>query len=176
MKPQRLLILFAFQLSLYSASAQVLRELTLDDAMNSSRIIQLSYPRVDLEALDQEQGMPYESRTTTLSSRQGGTHVGNFSLQFRNAQRVWRYATRGDYYLVNNTTGESRQLGADLPPQSLMFAKLSPDGSHVAYVSKNNIYIEDCSMSSPRRRQLTTDGNDSIINGTFDWVYEGRLP
>ena len=172
MKPQRLLILFAFQLSLYSASAQVLRELTLDDAMNSSRIIPLAYPRVDLEALDQEQGMPYESRTTTLNSRQGGTHVGNFSLQFRNAQRVWRYATRGDYYLVNNTTGESRQLGADLPPQSLMFAKLSPDGSHVAYVSKNNIYIEDCSMSAPHRRQLTTDGNDSIINGTFDWVYE----
>jgi dipeptidyl-peptidase-4 len=51
-----------------------------------------------------------------------------------------------------------------------MFAKFSPDGSRVAYVRGNNLYVED-----PARGgivQLTHDGSTTIINGTFDWVYE----
>ena len=53
-----------------------------------------------------------------------------------------------------------------------MFAKISPDGTKVAYVSKNNIYMEDCNLETANRRQITLDGNDTIVNGTFDWVYE----
>ena len=51
-----------------------------------------------------------------------------------------------------------------------MFAKFSPDASRVAYVSKNNIYVEDSSTGEINR--VTTDGGDIIVNGTFDWVYE----
>jgi len=145
------------------------RELTLEDAMNSSRIIRMRYPNIDLEALDQDTAMPYEDANTKETA---DTNKGTFFLQFTNAKRVWRYATRGDYYLVNTKTGEHRQLGEGLPESSLMFAKISPDGTKVAYVSKNNIYLEDCDMQTPNRRQLTTDGNDTIVNGTFDWVYE----
>ena len=145
------------------------RELTLEDAMNSSRIIRTRYPNIDLEALDQDTAMPYEDANTKETA---DTSKGTFTLQFTNAKRVWRYATRGDYYLVNTKNGEHRQLGEGLPESSLMFAKISPDGKHVAYVSKNNIYLEDCDMQTPNRRQLTTDGNDTIVNGTFDWVYE----
>ena len=53
-----------------------------------------------------------------------------------------------------------------------MFAKISPDGTKVAYVSRNNIYMEQCSFDNTERIQLTTSGNDTIVNGTFDWVYE----
>ncbi|MBQ7687446.1 MAG: S9 family peptidase [Bacteroidaceae bacterium] len=145
------------------------RELTLEDAMNSSRIIRTRYPNIDLEALDQDTAMPYEDANTKGTA---DTSKGTFTLQFTNAKRVWRYATRGDYYLVNTKNGEHRQLGEGLPESSLMFAKISPDGTKVAYVSNNNIYLEDCDMQTPNRRQLTTDGNDTIVNGTFDWVYE----
>lgn len=51
-----------------------------------------------------------------------------------------------------------------------MFAKFSPDASKVAYVSKHNIYVEDIATSAIT--QLTKDGTDRMINGTFDWVYE----
>ena len=51
-----------------------------------------------------------------------------------------------------------------------MFAKISPDGSKAAYVSNHNIYVED--LSTNKIKQLTKDGTDRIINGTFDWVYE----
>lgn len=101
-----------------------------------------------------------------------GTDEAAFTLEFTNRRRVWRYATRGDYWLVNTATGEKRQLGASLPEASLMFAKISPDGKRVAYVSKNNIYLEECGLTDTSIRPLTTDGSETIVNGTFDWVYE----
>jgi dipeptidyl-peptidase-4 len=55
----------------------------------------------------------------------------------------------------------------------MMFAKFSPDASRVAYVSKLNIYVED--LTTGEIKQLTFDGGDNIINGTFDWVYEEEL-
>ncbi len=91
-------------------------------------------------------------------------------LIFNNTRRVWRYDTRGDYWILNLKNGELRQLGKGLPEASLMFAKFSPDDTRVAYVSKNNIYVED--LASGKITQLTHDGNDKIVNGTFDWVYE----
>ncbi|MBC8082676.1 MAG: DPP IV N-terminal domain-containing protein, partial [Hymenobacter sp.] len=66
-----------------------------------------------------------------------------------------------------------KQLGQGRPASSLMFAKFSPDGARVAYVSEHNLYVEDLAAAS--LRPLTTDGTISLINGTFDWVYEEEL-
>ena len=54
-----------------------------------------------------------------------------------------------------------------------MFAKFSPDGGRVAYVRENNLYVED--LATARITPLTTDGSRTLINGTFDWVYEEEL-
>jgi dipeptidyl-peptidase-4 len=51
-----------------------------------------------------------------------------------------------------------------------MFAKFSPDAKKVGYVCENNLYAED--LASGQITQLTVDGSRTIINGTFDWVYE----
>lgn len=95
-------------------------------------------------------------------------------LIFTNAAKVWRYRTRGDYYLINRETGQNRQLGTGSgnvrPAQSLMYAKLSPDGRSVAYVSEHNLFVEE--VATGKITQLTTDGTRKRINGTFDWVYE----
>lgn len=95
---------------------------------------------------------------------------GRALLLFANTQRVWRERTRGDYWLFDQQTKTLTQLGKGLPTASLMFAKFSPDGTRVAYVSKHNIYVED--LKSHVIKQITTDGTDRIINGTFDWAYE----
>lgn len=94
-------------------------------------------------------------------------------LIFTNTFRVWRYNTRGDYWVLDLVNGKLQQLGKSLEAGSLMFAKFSPDGSRVAYVSHQNIYVED--IASQKINQLTKDGGDNIINGTFDWVYEEEL-
>ncbi|MDH6341252.1 dipeptidyl-peptidase-4 [Parabacteroides sp. PFB2-12] len=91
-------------------------------------------------------------------------------LIYNNTQRVWRYDTRGDYWVLNLTDNKLQQIGKGLPESSLMFAKFSPDATRVAYVSKNNIYVEE--LASETITQLTFDGNETIVNGTFDWVYE----
>lgn len=95
---------------------------------------------------------------------------GHRLLLFANTQRVWRENTRGDYWLFDKRNGSLRQIGKELPEASLMFAKFSPDGSKIAFVSKNNIYIEDTQTSA--RLQVTHDGGKEVINGTFDWAYE----
>ena len=91
-------------------------------------------------------------------------------LIYTNTKKVWRLDTRGDYWLYNLADGTLKQMGKSLPPSSLMFAKLSPDGDKVAYVSNYNLYAEN--ISSGQVKQLTTDGTRQLINGTFDWVYE----
>lgn len=91
-------------------------------------------------------------------------------LLFTNTRQVWRYKTRGDYWVLNTANGQLYKLGAGLPGQSLMFAKFSPDGKNVAYVSGHNIYCED--VNTHLQRKLTADGTKKMINGTFDWAYE----
>ena len=94
-------------------------------------------------------------------------------LIFTNTRRVWRYNTRGDYWLLNLETRKLQQLGKSVERTTMMFAKFSPDGTKVAYESKYNIYVED--LATGRIAQITHDGGGNIINGTFDWVYEEEL-
>ena len=60
------------------------------------------------------------------------------ALIFTNTKRVWRYKTKGDYWVLNLNNKKLTKLGKGLPKSSLMFAKFSPDGNNVAYVSKEN--------------------------------------
>lgn len=95
---------------------------------------------------------------------------GTKVLLYTNSKKVWRYETRGDYFVADLKTNQLTQVGKDKPASSLMFAKFSPDGNKVAYVSKHNLYVDD--LTSKTSKALTTDGTERLINGTFDWVYE----
>jgi dipeptidyl-peptidase 4 len=94
----------------------------------------------------------------------------NKVLIFTNTKKVWRLNTKGDYWVIDKSTSKITKLGKTLPPSSLMFAKFSPDGKSVAYVSESNIYVED--LATSQIRALTRDGSKTLINGTFDWAYE----
>ncbi len=95
-------------------------------------------------------------------------------LIFTNSQQVWRQNTRGDYWILNLATGRLRKLGGPAArPSTLMFAKFATDGRRVGYVRENNLFVEN--LATGRIVQLTWDGSRTIINGTFDWVYEEEL-
>jgi dipeptidyl-peptidase 4 len=92
-------------------------------------------------------------------------------LIYTNSKRVWRQNTRGDYWVLDLGSKLLWQLGKDRPESSLMFAKISPDGTKAAYVSEHNVYVEE--IPSGVVKKLTDDkGTKKLINGTFDWVYE----
>ncbi|PNW29067.1 S9 family peptidase [Formosa algae] len=113
-----------------------------------------------------------ETKALKISDYQWSTDDSKL-LVFTNTKRVWRYNTKGDYWVLDLVTHELKQLGPNLPESTLMFAKFSPDATKVAFVSELNIFVQD--LKTQTVEQLTTDGGDHIINGTFDWVYEEEL-
>ncbi len=139
-----------------------------------SGIIQTILPSFTTKTIVSSQQLILPGSQSTLSVEDFSfSPDGKNILLYTNSKKVWRYKTRGDYWVMNTTNKSLYQLGKNLPASSLMFAKFSPDGTKVAYVSKHNLYMEDITNHSIT--QLTKDGTDHIINGTFDWVYEEEL-
>ncbi len=91
-------------------------------------------------------------------------------LVFTDTERVWRYNTRGNYWVLDIASKSLTQVGGDAAPSSLMFAKFSPDATKVAYVYKNDIYLQN--LADGKVTRLTQTGTPTKINGTFDWAYE----
>lgn len=92
-------------------------------------------------------------------------------LIFTNSARVWRQNTKGEYFVWDFNR---RQLTpTSTRPGYQMFAKLSPDGTRVAFVRDNNLFVTN--LRTGEERALTDDGTEDIINGTSDWVYEEEL-
>ncbi|NCF63912.1 MAG: S9 family peptidase, partial [Gammaproteobacteria bacterium] len=92
-------------------------------------------------------------------------------LIYTNSVKVWRTKSRGDYWVLDLASGDLWQLGGNEAEEStLQFAKFSSDATRVAYVRKDNIYVQD--LANRDIEQLTRDASDTVINGLFDWVYE----
>jgi dipeptidyl-peptidase-4 len=97
----------------------------------------------------------------------------NRILLFTDAKKVWRRNTRGDYWLFDRRKGTLKKLGGAAPASSLMFAKLSPDGSRAAYVRDDDLWLED--LQTGVVTGLTREGGPTLVNGTSDWVNEEEL-
>jgi len=117
--------------------------------------------------------IPIDEQKPLIISDYKWSNDGNKLLIFTNTERVWRYETRGDYWILDLISGKLNQIGKFANASTMMFAKFSPNGKKVGYVVNNNIYVED--LKNFDITQLTYDGSTRIINGTFDWVYEEEL-
>ncbi|MDG1900665.1 MAG: S9 family peptidase [Bacteroidales bacterium] len=83
-------------------------------------------------------------------------------------ESIYRHSTKSDYYVFDINSKKLTRLSEN-GKQSL--ADFSPDGTKVAFVRDNDIYIVD--LNTGNEKQITTDGKrNHIINGTCDWVYE----
>lgn len=80
---------------------------------------------------------------------------------------VFRRSRLGVYYVYDIASEELIKIAEE----KIQEPELSPDGSKVAYVFENNLFVKD--LGSGIKVQVTTDGKKgSIINGVTDWVYE----
>jgi dipeptidyl-peptidase-4 len=85
--------------------------------------------------------------------------------------RIYRRSSRAINYIYD-LNGRTLERLADGEKQS--YVTFSPDGSKVAFVRDNNIFIRD--FGNDRLIQVTADGRmNEIINGFADWVYEEEL-
>lgn len=49
----------------------------------------------------------------------------------------------------------------------------SPDGRQITFIRGNDLHVVDTTGRYERR--LTTDGNDQLLNGKLDWVYQEEI-
>jgi dipeptidyl-peptidase-4 len=83
-------------------------------------------------------------------------------------EAIYRRSSKSNYFVWDIAAQKLTAL-SDKGKQRL--ADFSPDGSKVAFVRENNLFINDLATHS--EEQITTDGLDrNIINGATDWVYE----
>jgi dipeptidyl-peptidase 4 len=84
------------------------------------------------------------------------------------SEMIYRHSTKELNYVWDRKTKKLQNV-SDYGKQ--MYASFSPDGSKVAFVRDNNIFIRD--LSSRNEEKITEDGEKNhIINGSCDWVYE----
>ncbi|HTH55894.1 MAG TPA: DPP IV N-terminal domain-containing protein [Cyclobacteriaceae bacterium] len=107
---------------------------------------------------------PLKVRSFTVSDD------GTLVLIYTNSKKVWRLDTQGDYWVLNRTAKTLTKVGKDKPASSLRFAKISPDGKKVGYVSDFDLYIED--LGTGQAQAVTSNHSRKLISGTFDWAYE----
>jgi dipeptidyl-peptidase-4 len=82
---------------------------------------------------------------------------------------IYRRSYTANYFIFDLKSKKLTQLDSSRTESTL--ATFSPDGSKIAYIFQNNLYVKD--LYSNTITQLTFDGkNNEIINGTTDWVYE----
>ena len=83
-------------------------------------------------------------------------------------ESIYRHSKASKYYIYD-LSQKKLTLLSDQGKQRL--ATFSPDGSKVAFIVDNNIFIKD--LKTEKQTQITNDGKQNeIINGGTDWVYE----
>jgi dipeptidyl-peptidase 4 len=77
----------------------------------------------------------------------------------------------GDLFVYSLSKQTATRLTSS--PSREEVATFSPDGQRVAFVRDNNLFVVD--VAGGRERQLTTDGNEQLLNGRLDWVYDEEV-
>ena len=74
-------------------------------------------------------------------------------------------------WLLEVSTGKLTSVVEDTG--SVTGQMFTPDGEAVSYVQDNDLYVVD--LAGGKVQRLTTDGGDTVFNGSLDWVYNEEL-
>jgi len=96
-------------------------------------------------------------------------HVGSYWWAPDSKHLIFN--SRGQLWLYDLGTETAVQFTSAPDPSG--DPKFSPDGNHVAYVRKHNLYVRP--VNGKDEKQLTKDTGDNLFNGDIDWVYAEEL-
>jgi dipeptidyl-peptidase-4 len=85
-----------------------------------------------------------------------------FQTHFR---PLYRRSGTADYYVYSLD-----DHGLTLAARGARTAELSPDGSMMGYERDGDMFVYD--LAGKRETRLTSDAQEHVYNGHFDWVYE----
>src|SRR5215204_6994325 len=88
-------------------------------------------------------------------------------LFFNGREPIYRRSSKSTVYVYDVASKKA----VNLHKSKVLHPTFSPDGTRVAYVFDNNLYVYD--IASAKTTAVSTDGKwNNIINGNCDWVYE----
>ncbi len=88
-------------------------------------------------------------------------------LFFNGREPIYRRSSKSTVYVYDVASKKA----VNLHESKVLHPTFSPDGTRVAYVFDNNLYVYD--IASAKTTAVSTDGKwNNIINGNCDWVYE----
>ncbi len=102
---------------------------------------------------------------------------GSRILLWTQSNPIYRHSFSADYYQADVASGQTVKLTQQGGEE---IATMSPDGTRIAYVKGNNVYIKELTyidngqgLSDKDAVQVTHDGKKNhIIYGVPDWVYQ----
>lgn len=116
---------------------------------------------VDVTEVNEKAGNGFEMEDYTFN------HDESKMLLYFNGISIYRHSTKYITFFYDIASKEMKQVDSE----PILHATFSPDGSKIAYVKNNNLYVY--TISSGDITAITTDGKwNHIINGNCDWVYE----
>lgn len=84
------------------------------------------------------------------------------------AKGRWAAYTNDDQiYLLDLKASTFRSVGGDHGVEKS--PRFAPDGNALSFVRDNDLYLWD--LEAGEERRLTTDGSETLLNGTLSWVY-----
>lgn len=148
---------------------------SLNSLKNGTEYLVLNYNRNRTQTLDTYGYLTGEKTGTLVSSEDVEMPIQNYILS-EDEQQVMLISEstaifrRSSYDVVHVYDLKTKKLTA-VADKAVRSPQLSPDGTMVAYVFENNIYVKN--LVSGATTQATTDGVvNKLINGVTDWVYE----
>ena len=81
------------------------------------------------------------------------------------------FDSMGQLWLYSLDSGTAVQITGS--SDAAVDPKFSPDGSRISYVRRHNLYAQP--LDGGHERALTKDGDDNLLNGEVDWIYEEEL-
>lgn len=120
-------------------------------------------PEIKTDDLKDENGKPFGKADDIIFS----SKYPNVVLLKKGNEQIYRRSSKAWVYYYDAAAKTLTRL-AD---EKVLHPTLSPDGSRIAYVKDNNLWLFDIATKSSRA--ITTDGKwNHVINGNCDWVYE----
>ena len=109
------------------------------------------------------------SATATMRSwlKESAPESIEWPLSFDAAGERALYLYEGDVFVLELERSTFRRITET--PEEETSPSFSPDGTHVAFVRENDLWVSR--LEDRLETRLTTTGTDTLLNGTLSWVY-----
>ena len=136
--------------------------------LDKGRILQYTYAKAsDPEVIADQNNLNYNGKQLVIDAYDFNKDESKL-LVATETEKIYRHSTKENYYVYDRKT---KSLTPVSTGGKQMYATFSPDGTKVAFVKDNNIYVVD--LTTGKEKAITSDGlRNNIINGATDWVHE----